>query len=178
MSDVAVAKRYSRALFQIAQEQNLLDQLEEELTAVREVFNSDKELLAFLTQPKIPVKSKKDVITQSFSSVSRHVQNTLLIMVERHRTDSIAQMALEFIELANEAKSVAEATVYTVRPLSDHESEAVSSVFAAKVGKRTLKITNIADKSILGGIKLRIGNRIFDGSVNGKLERLSRQLLS
>ena len=107
-----------------------------------------------------------------------YVQNTLLIMIERHRTDSIAEMAQEFIELANNAKSVAEATVYTVRPLTDSESEAVSSVFAAKVGKRTLKITNIADSSILGGIKLRIGNRIFDGSVNGKLERLRRQLLS
>ncbi|MFJ5623565.1 F0F1 ATP synthase subunit delta [Peribacillus loiseleuriae] len=178
MSDVAVAKRYSRALFQIAQEQSLLDQLEEELHCVREIFHSDKELLAFLLHPKISVKAKKDVIIQSFSNVSTYVQNTLIIMVERHRTDSIAQMALEFLELANEARSVAEATVYTVRPLTDNESEAVSSVFAAKVGKRTLKITNIADSSILGGIKLRIGNRIFDGSVNGKLERLSRQLLS
>jgi F-type H+-transporting ATPase subunit delta len=178
MSDLAVAKRYATALFQIAQEQNLLDQMEEELRTVQEIFLKQKELIDFLEHPKATADAKKQMIMISFANLSIQVQNTLLIMIERHRTFEIAEMAAEFIELVNEAKSMAEATVYTVRALTDEERAAVESTFSAKVGKKTLKITNIIDSSMIGGIKLQIGNRIYDGSVSGKLERLNRQLLS
>ena len=177
MSDLAVAKRYAVALFQIAKEQNLLDQIEEELRTVKEVFSNDTDLLGFLTHPKLTSDAKRDIISSAFSSLSTYVQNTLKLMVERHRSDMIAPMADEFIELANEEKSVADATVYTVRPLTEAETVAVSTSFAKKIGKKTLRITNITDSNLLGGIKLQIGNRIYDGSVSGKLDRLSKQLL-
>jgi F-type H+-transporting ATPase subunit delta len=177
MSDLAVAKRYAVALFQIAKEQNLLDQMEEELRIVKEVFTHDNELLGFLEHPKLTSGAKKTVLSNAFSSLSSSVQNTLQLMVDRHRTDVIATMASEFIELANEEKSVADATVYSVRLLTTAETEAVSTAFAAKIGKRTLRITNITDSNLLGGIKLRIGNRIYDGTLSGKLDRLSKQLL-
>ncbi|WP_409303210.1 F0F1 ATP synthase subunit delta [Peribacillus sp. SCS-155] len=177
MSDIAVAKRYATALFELAKEQNLLDETVEELRAVREVFSGNDDLLAFLQHPKVNAERKKQFIAESFANLSTLVRNTLLLMTDRHRTDVISQMAVDFIELANEEKSVAEATIYTVRPLTESEQQAVSAAFAAKVGKRTLRIENIVDRSVLGGIKLRIGNRIFDGSVSGKLERLERELL-
>lgn len=177
MSDLAVAKRYAVALFQIAKEQNLLDQIEEELRTVKEVFTNDTDLLGFLTHPKLTSDAKRDIISNAFSGLSTSVQNTLKLMIERHRSDMIAPMADEFVELANEEKSVADATVYTVRPLTEAEVEAVSTSFAKKIGKKTLRITNITDSNLLGGIKLQIGNRIYDGSISGKLDRLSKQLL-
>lgn len=177
MSDTSVAKRYAVALFQIANEQNLLDSIEEELRAIQEVFSTNDELLAFLQHPKITAEAKKQFIVEAFANLSIQVRNTLLLMVDRHRSNVISQMAVDFIELANEERSVADAHVYSVRPLTDTEREAVSSAFAAKVGKKTLRIENIVDRSVLGGIKLRIGNRIFDGSVSGKLERLEREML-
>jgi F-type H+-transporting ATPase subunit delta len=177
MSDTSVAKRYAVALFQIAQEQNLLDQIEEEIRVIKEVFSNNQELLTFLTHPKVPSEKKNAFLNEVLITTSRQVQNTIALMNDRHRTDAIAAMAAEFIELANEFKSVAEAQVYSVRPLTEAEREAISASFAEKVGKKTLRIENIVDRSILGGIKLRIGNRIFDGSVSGKLERLEQQLL-
>lgn len=177
MSDLAVAKRYAVALFQIAKEQNLLDQIEEELRTVKEVFTNDKNLLSFLEHPKVTRDVKRKTIVNAFSGLSTFVQNTLQLMVDRHRIDAIAAMVDEFIELANDEKSVADAKVYSVRPLTEAETAAVSTAFAAKIGKRTLRITNITDSNLLGGIKLRIGNTIYDGTVSGKLDRLSKQLL-
>ncbi len=177
MSDLAVAKRYAVALFQIAKEQNLLDQMEEELRTVKEVFTKDHGLLSFLEHPKVTSAAKKTLIVNAFSGLSKPVQNALQLMIERHRSEAIVATVDEFIELANEAKSVADATVYSVRPLTDAEKEAVSTTFAAKIGKKSLRITNIADSNLLGGIKVRIGNTIYDGSISGKLERLSKQLL-
>jgi F-type H+-transporting ATPase subunit delta len=173
MSDITVAGRYAVALFQIAKEQNLINQLEEELRIVNDVFTNDKELLNFLAHPKMTSDAKNTLLANAFASLSSSVQNTVMLMVERHRTGEVTAMAQEFIELANEENSVADATVYTVNPLA----EAVSSAFAAKIGKRNLRITNVTDSSILGGIKLQIGNRIYDGTISGKLDRLSKQLL-
>ena len=100
-----------------------------------------------------------------------------MLLIERHREDEISDVADHFVNMANDARGIAEAKVYSIRPLTDAECEALSSSFAVKVGKKSLRIDNIVDTNLLGGIKLRIGNRIFDGSLRGKLDRLERQLL-
>jgi F-type H+-transporting ATPase subunit delta len=177
MSSSAVAKRYALALFQLAKEHQLLDQMEQELRVVKEVIIQNKDLNAVLKSPKLPIEKKKEILKEAFSSVNTYVFNTLMILIDRHREDHIADMADHFIGLANEERGIAEAKVYSVRPLTEAERDALSSVFASKVGKQSLRIENIVDSNLLGGIKLRIGNRIFDGSLRGKLERLERQLL-
>ncbi|WP_026583386.1 F0F1 ATP synthase subunit delta [Bacillus sp. J33] len=177
MSNSTVAKRYALALFQLANEHQLLDQMEEELRAVKEVVNHNSDLKAVLKSPKLPIEKKKEILKGAFASVNTYVLNTLMILIERHREDHISDVADHFISLANDKKGIADAKVYTVRPLTEAEKDALSESFAAKVGKKSLRIDNIVDTNLLGGIKLRIGNRIFDGSLRGKLERLERQLL-
>ena len=178
MSNTIVAKRYANALFEIAKEKQTLGTTAEEARAVKDAILANPDLLAFLKHPKIGAAQKKQVLEEVFSTVSADTRNTLKLMAERQRTDEIAQMASELVELINEEQSVADAQVYTTRPLSDAEREAISSVFAAKVGKQSLRIENIVDSTLIGGLKLRIGNRIFDGSIQGKLNRLERQLLT
>ena len=178
MSNSAVAKRYALALFQLSKEHQLLEQTESELRIVKEVIANTPGLLALLKSPNLSIEKKKEIVNEAFSSSNPFVLNTMMIMIDRHREEEIAEMTNHYIELANEEKGIAEAKVYTVRPLTDAERDAVSSVFASKVGKKALIIDNIVDSNLLGGIKLRIGNRIFDGSLRGKLDRLQRQLLS
>ncbi|WP_027408021.1 F0F1 ATP synthase subunit delta [Anoxybacillus tepidamans] len=177
MNKEVVAKRYALALFQIAKEQQLLDQFEEEIRVVQQVFAEQSEFLSVLTHPKLSLEKKKSLIKETFAALSTTLQNTLMLLLDRHRIDIVAQLAEEFIALVNEARGVAEATVYSVRALTEDEKQALSQVFAAKVGKASLRIHNVIDPSLIGGVKLRIGNRIYDGSVSGKLERLQRQLI-
>jgi F-type H+-transporting ATPase subunit delta len=177
MSNSAVAKRYALALFQLAKEKNLLDQIEKELRVVKDVVINTPELTALLKSPKLTKEKKKEILTEAFSSANPFVINTLKIMIDRGRSEHIGALADEFFALANEERGVAEAEVYSIRPLTEDETNALSSVFASKVGKKSLVIKNIVDSNLLGGVKLRIGNRIFDGSLRGKLERLERQLL-
>ncbi|OLS41202.1 F0F1 ATP synthase subunit delta [Bacillus sp. MRMR6] len=178
MSNSMVAKRYALALFRIAKEQNLLGVVEEELRVVREVVHYNKDLNAVLKSSKLSLEKKKEVIRASFGTVSAYVLNTLLILIDRHREDEIVEVANQFFELANEEMGIAEAKVYSIRELTDAERDAISATFAAKVGKKSLRIENIVDSELLGGVKLRIGNRIYDGSLRGKLDRLERKLLS
>lgn len=177
MIDSTVANRYALALFHLAKEKQLLEQMEEDLRVVREVVSGNTELGHILKAPKISKQQKAQLIRNAFSTVNPYVQNTLLILIDRHREDYIAEVADQFIQLANDEKGVAEAKVATVRPLTEEESKVLSATFAAKVGKKTLRIQNIVDSNLLGGIKLQIGNRIYDGSLRGKLDRLEHQLL-
>lgn len=178
MSNSMVAKRYALALFQIAKETGALGVIEEELRVVKEVVQYNPELKNILNSSKLSIEEKKEIIKSSFATVNVNVLNTILILIDRHREDQIVDVANEFLELANDEMGIAEAQVYSTRELTDAEREAISSVFAAKVGKKSLKIGNIVDSNLLGGIRLRIGNRIYDGSLRGKLDRLERKLLS
>jgi F-type H+-transporting ATPase subunit delta len=177
MSQNAVAKRYALALFEIAKEQNQLEAIEEELRVVKDVFMENKELDILLASPKLFLEKKKEILKEAFSSASTIVVNTLMLLTDRHRSDQIVSLVDAYVELANEEHGVAQATVYSVQPLTDSEKETLSVSFAKKVGKRSLSIENVADPGLLGGIKLQIGNRIYDGSLRGKLSRLERELV-
>jgi len=172
-----VAKRYALALFQIANEKQLLDQMELELRTVREVTLNNDDFKALLKTPKISMENKKQMIKTIFAGLSEDVQNTIIILMERHREEEIAAVADHFIALANEAKGTADAIVYSARELTSEEAASISTTFAASIGKKSLQMNNIVDKSLIGGVKIQIGNRIYDGSVRGKLDRLERKLL-
>ena len=103
--------------------------------------------------------------------------NTLSVLVDRKRIDEVVHLVNEFNAYANDAAGVAEAKVYSTRPLTADESQSISTAFAQKVGKQSLRIENIIDPSLIGGIRLQIGNTIYDSSVSAKLERLRRDLI-
>jgi F-type H+-transporting ATPase subunit delta len=178
MSNTLVAKRYASALFQIANEQQILGQVEEDLRVVKEVLEYNPDLKAVLKSSKLTIDKKKEIVKNAFASVNVFVLNTVLILIDRHREDQIVEVTDQFLELANEAMGIADAEVYSARELTDAEREALSATFAAKIGKKSLRIENFVDSNLLGGIRLRIGNRIYDGSLRGKLDRLERKLLS
>lgn len=177
MSNTTVAKRYALALFQLAKEHQLLGQTEEELRVVKEVLDNSSDLKVVLKSPKVSVVKKKEMIKEAFSGVNSFVLNTLMLLIDRHREDQIVEVADNFVELSNEEQGIAEAKVYSIRPLTGEEQQNISTSFAAKVGKKSLRIDNIVNSKLLGGLKLRIGNRIYDGSLRGKLDRLERKLL-
>jgi F-type H+-transporting ATPase subunit delta len=179
MSRNAVSKRYAVALFELATEKGQLDQLGQELRVFKDTYQTNKSLQQFLTHPKISGAKKKELLKDAFaSSLSTEALHTLYVLIDRKRAEIIIEMIEEFFVLANEKRGIAEATVYSVKELSSDEEKALSEVFAKRVGKETLNITNIIDKNLIGGIKVQIGNRIFDGSVSNKLKKIQRQLVS
>lgn len=108
--------------------------------------------------------------------MSNDVVNTLKMLVERHRTAIIPSIIEQLNHLANNAKGIAEATAYSVRPLSEEELDQIGQTFANRLNKNAVKLKNKVDPSILGGIKIRVRNTIYDGSVSGKLKRMERNI--
>ncbi|MGM7721842.1 F0F1 ATP synthase subunit delta [uncultured Metabacillus sp.] len=178
MSNEIVANRYAVALFELAKEQNQLDQIESELLVVKEVFSTNKELIDVLNHPKVTNETKKSIVKEAFAGLTQQVVNTLLLLVDRHRSNIVTDVVNYFVQHANEVRGTEDAIVYSVRPLTEAELTSISTSFAKKIGKVSLRLENVVDKGLIGGVKLRIGNRIYDGSVSGKLERIERQLVA
>ncbi|MDS9472272.1 F0F1 ATP synthase subunit delta [Sporosarcina pasteurii] len=177
MSKSIVANRYALALFNTAQEKGKVDKIQQELLEIKEVFQTNQELEELLHNPRLSIAEKKELLAQLFKKANQYVQNTLFLLLEKKRIDDIINFVDEFIKIANDAAGVADAKVYSTRELTKKEVQAISSTFAAKIGKQSLRIENIIDSSLIGGIRLQIGNRIYDSSLSGKLNRLQRDLI-
>ncbi|WLD93168.1 F0F1 ATP synthase subunit delta [Alkalihalobacillus sp. AL-G] len=174
-----VAKRYAAALFEVVREKGSLDQVEKELLKVNEVIQGNDRLLTVLNHPKISSDDKKSLLSKVFGDdLSEPVHNTLLLMVDRKRESMIPSLVDQYIELANEERGIADATVYSVRVLTESEQKAISESFAKHLNVNQLRVENVIDQDLVGGVKVKIGNRIFDGSISGKLNRIQRQLVS
>lgn len=178
MSQSVIAKRYAVALFEAAQEKQQTLSVQADLKELQKVFAGEKQFDELLISPKFSIQKKKELIGQLFSGANQLVLNTLYVLIDAGRIEEIGNLIEDFQELANEASGVAEAKVYSTRLLSDEESTAISTAFAHKVGKQSLHIENIIDPSLIGGIRLQIGNQIYDSSVSAKLARLERQLIN
>ncbi|RSL31812.1 F0F1 ATP synthase subunit delta [Salibacterium salarium] len=174
----AAANRYAVALFELSKEKGVLDQTRSELEVVKQVFTDNEEFHELLGHPMVSKEKKQSLIRESFSALSDIVQHTLLLLLEKKRIDTVYQIVEKFEELADEEQKIGHATVYTVKPLSEAEHEKISQTFAEKTGKETLHIKNEIDSELIGGMKVHIGDIIFDGSVKGQLNRLERNLVS
>ena len=177
MSNTVAAKRYAIALFQLAKEKNLLENLESEARVIGKVFKEDQEAFQLFSNPKLPVEKKKDFIVNCLPNLSAEMRNLLMILVDRKRESGLLEVVENFLKLVYAENDQEEAFVFSANPLTDSEEKEISAVFSKKVGKKALRIENIIQPEMLGGFKIRIGNQIFDGSLSGQLSRLHRHIL-
>ncbi|HLQ72667.1 MAG TPA: F0F1 ATP synthase subunit delta [Bacillota bacterium] len=176
MSEAIVAKRYAEALFQIGDEKSTLNELLEQFQIVNDVFAANEQLYPFLEHPRMSADKKKSLLKETFTDLSADVLNTLQLLIDRHRITIIPQLVEHLNTMVNEKNEVAEATVTSVRALSEQELNALEENFKKRFNKQAIKIENKVDPSVIGGLRIRIGNTIYDGSVSGKLKRIERNM--
>lgn len=177
MSKSIVANRYALALFKAAKDKGQVENVQQELLEVQKVFQDNPKLAELLEIPRLSTAKKKDILAELFKDANPLIQNALFILLEKQRLYEILNFVDEFITIANDEKGVADAVVYSTQALTEDEKAGISSAFAKKIGKQSLHIQNIIDESLIGGIRIQIGNRIYDGSLSGKLNRLQRNLI-
>lgn len=168
---VAVAKRYAQALFEVAKERGTVNTVEENLALVKQVIDENPSFNQLLLHPQIAAGEKKDMIDQLFkSAVNSEVLNLLKVLVDNHRENIIAIIKQDYIDIANDFRGIADAHVTSARPLSDNDQQKIRDQFGQLLEKQ-LRLTIEVDKSLIGGVLVKIGNRVYDGSVAGQLER-------
>jgi len=176
MTDITIANRYAEALFLLGKEQGSLEALQQELDVLHEVFTENPGLVVFFENPRVTARKKKAFVDQVFNGLQNHLKSTILLLVERHRIDALPQIADQFKDKVRDEQGIAKLEVSSVKPVSENRKEELVQAFKSKLGKKHIEIENKVDPSLIGGLQIRTGNTIYDGSVKGKLNRLNRTI--
>jgi F-type H+-transporting ATPase subunit delta len=172
--DAVVAKRYAKALFEVAEKQQVVSEVEEQLKLIVQALEQDADVQKFLSLPSIDPERKVAVLKAAFGDrVSALVLNTIQILISRRRQDVIAEVYAAYTKVAGDSLGQAHATVYSAKVLSDDELAGVAAQFGQLTGK-TIIAQQVVEPALLGGVQVRIGDRLYDGSLSGKLERLQK----
>ena len=177
MSVDIVTDKYSTAIFELAQEQQILEQMETDLSYVKEVMDTQPELGTLLLYPALDAKAKCNVLAKIFGeAINTMALNTLFVMVKRGRIRYIQSAIAEFINKAREARGIFSATVTVSEAMPDEIYTQLADKLKAITGKQYI-FTIKVDPTILGGFIIQIGDTRIDASLMRRMEDLKKYLL-
>jgi len=167
-----VEKRYAQAFFDLAE--NDIDNVRMEFEDFVGIYNSDEEFRSFLVDPRVKLDNKQMVVRNVFtSSLSRNMLNFVLLLISKQRIKFVPQIYEAFIHLVNEKANVLVMDIITAVKLEEEQLNSIKEKFRSKYNASSVKATEIVDVSIIGGVKVIIGDKVYDGSIKGKLESLT-----
>lgn len=172
-----VGNRYAESLFDLAKEENKVTQYLDDIKLVGEVLDSDPQIVQFFNHVLIENDKKIQLLDQSFKgNVDQYVLNFLKLLVQSRRIRYIDDIVKSYIKLSNQYLGIEEGMIYTPYELTDQQIQDIEKAISQKENKKvTLKVS--IDPSLLGGIKVQIANRIYDGTIKNKVEMLKKELL-
>jgi F-type H+-transporting ATPase subunit delta len=168
------ARRYAEAAFELGRADRSLDAWERDLARLSDALG-DEGLRSLVEHPAVPFTDKARVVKRVVGDVSPEALNLVLLMVRRGRPRAIAAMVDHFRQLVRRHRGVALAEVRTALPLDDAQRGAVMGRLHELTGDE-IEINEVVDESLIGGITVRIGDRLYDASVRNRLERLRARL--
>jgi len=174
----AVARRYAQALFSLAQEKGLMDQIEGDLALVVQTLRDNADVRRVVQHQDIPPESKVRLVREVFQSrVNPLTVNFLGVVLVKRREEYLPDIYERYVESANVVRGVVEAEVRSAVPLAAEQAEALAQRLGARLGK-TLKLSTRVDAGLMGGVVVRVGDTLLDGSVKTRLQRMRGQLLN
>ena len=168
-----VARRYADAAFEIGRADGTLEVWERDLVVLRDALG-DEELRRLVEHPAIPFADKERVLRRVVD-VSAEPMNLALLMIRRGRPGAIDAMVERFAELVRRERGISLAEVRTALPLDDDQRDAISARLRTLTGDR-IEMREVIDDTLIGGVSVRIGDRLYDASVRSRLERLRARL--
>jgi F-type H+-transporting ATPase subunit delta len=176
MLNQAVARRYASALFDLAQEKGLVDQVDQEFGMVVQMADANPQLRAVVNDVLMSPEVKSDLIQKLFTGkISPLVLNFLLVVVRKRREAFFPQMYRSYLDLANEARGIVEVEVRSAVPLPEELAQTLEHKLVARLGKRVKFQTQVAPE-LIGGLVVRVGDELMDGSVRTRLRRMRDRL--
>jgi len=176
MSDATVARRYAQALYQEAETAGNVERIDEDMQSVQESLDASRELDLFFRSPIVGREKKKAVIVKLFDGkVDPLIVRLMQLLVEKGREDILPAVIRQYSALRDERLGIVEARVRTAMPMEFDETEDLRKALEAKTGKK-VRLRIEVEPELIGGAVVRIGDRVYDGSVQHQLESLRDQL--
>lgn len=173
-----VSKTYGDALFELAVAENLTDSLLEEIKMVQAVLKENEDFEKILMHPEIPKTEKIQVIENVFrGQTSDALTGFLRIVVTKGRYKDLPEIFAYFIARVKEYKKIGVVQVTSAIPVTDGQKEKIEKKLLDTTHYETMEIDYKVDESLIGGLMIRIGDRVVDSTIKSKLGKLTANLM-
>ncbi len=176
MSNFTIARRYARALYEEAERTGRLESVDDDVALIRDALEASSELVRFFESPVIP-RPKKEAVVQAL--FAERVQPTTLdflrLLVEKQREDLFPDVVRAYRELRDAQRGIVEARARAAFPLSEAEQTRLAQALEAMTGVG-IRLHVEQDAGLLGGLVVRIGDTVYDGSVRHQLASLRERM--
>jgi F-type H+-transporting ATPase subunit delta len=170
-----IAEVYSRALFDVAMEHDILDDVHDQLGQFADALNENRDMQVFFFSPYFSSQEKKEGIGKLIEGADEHFVRFLELLAERHRMPAIFRIRRDFDDLYAEERKLLPVTVTSAVELDEGTVKEIGRKIEENTGRK-VDLTAKVDPYVLGGLVMRVGNIVMDGSIRARLERLRKQV--
>ena len=167
-------RRYAQAVFEIARESNELDRWQSDLTGIVRL-TEDAEVVGLLQNPKVRFEDRARLLKEHLPDVNPLAFNLVYLLIERDRLGLAGQIAAEYHRLLDSYRGVAHAEVTTAVPVEENVKNNVQSGLKTLTGKDIVLQAEV-DPGLIGGVVVRVGGKLIDGSTRSRLQALKKEL--
>jgi ATP synthase F1 delta subunit len=174
MEEIAVV--YARSLFEVAKEQDKLDDVREQLGAFADALNENRDLQVFFFSPYFATKEKQDGLDRVVSDADPVIVNFLKLLIEKHRMPVLFRIRQNYDAMWEEENKLLPVHITSAVELDSAIVEQLGDRISEQTDRR-VELSSDVDPDILGGIVVRVGNSVLDASVRNRLEQLRKQVV-
>ena len=176
MSKSVLANKIGYSLFEVAKENNSLEQVSYELNEVAKVVNESSDFVTLMNNPNIEKIKKINLIDASFSGVNKYVVNVVKILAGNLQISLINFVLEQFTELFNRYSNSVVVKVESASPLTELQLENLKEKLKNELQLEKVELNNFVDESLLGGFKLTYNNKVVDASIKTKLNAIKSKI--
>lgn len=175
MRDIKVASRYAKSLLGISIEQKSLEEVYNDMQMINSICTQNRDLELLLKSPVVKTDKKSAILSEVFGKEISQISNTFIsIILTKKREGLLADIADAFIDAYKVHKEITTATVTSAITLTKEQKAAIEALLKAQ-GNKTIELTEVIDKDIIGGMIVRVGDKQVDESIKRKLTDLEME---
>lgn len=178
MMDEDVVNQWSNGLFQLTKEIKKVTKFAEESNQLIDIFATYPDFIDIASSSNLTTELRKSIIIDTFQNrIEPYLLNFFLLLIDQHQFRYVRLILKEFRKICNEYHDIHYGIIYSVVKLSSQQIKKIQ-VKIEKIINYKIEVVNKVDESLIGGIKVKVQNQVFDGSIKGQIERLKSQLLN
>jgi len=170
-----IAEVYARSLFEVAKEHDELDEVHEQLGQFADVLAENRQLQVFFFSPYFSSEEKKDNVPKVIEGGNEHFVRFLQVLAEKHRLPVLFRIRRAFDDLWRKEQHLLEVSVTSAVELDKETVDGIGQKIEEQTGQR-VELTSSVDPDLIGGIVIRVVNKVLDASVRNRLERFRRSV--
>jgi F-type H+-transporting ATPase subunit delta len=170
-----IAEVYARSLFEVANENDNLDDVHDQLGEFADALDESREMQVFFFSPYFSSEEKKDGIGKLIEGGDEHFVRFLELLAERHRMPALFRIRREFESLYAEERKLLPVTITSAVELDKKTVKRIGDEIQDRTGRR-IELTTSVDPDVIGGLAMQVGNLIMDATIRARLDRLRKEV--